>query len=294
MTLAQVILTPPESKKLIAMAVAEIASVKRATSHGMAVLNPSSSTYFIVEAITGAKPRPHAWVCGAIVPKGACVEAAELVEAIYSDKTKHNPATYRHSWVIRDGKLSVGIPLSELLEQMQPEDVYIKGVNAVDPEGEVGCFVGDPIGMGTIGVVLSAWRKKGFKLVFPVGLEKLIPSVRQAAEEAKKGMYSYGMGMASSLLHCPQGIVISEPKAIEILSGASAIPVAAGGIGGAEGAITLVIKGNDTQVTQAIKYVELSKGAHLPAVLTWSCDDCCERWPGLCPFPLVGKHWVTT
>lgn len=134
--------------------------------------------------------------------------------------------------------------------------------------------------------------KKNFNLIFPVGLEKLIPiPVREAAKEAKRASYAYGMGVATGLFPCPEGMVITEPKAIEILSGATATPIAAGGLGGAEGAITLVIKGNNDQVTEAIKYGELSKGAQLPQIRTWNCHDCS---PELCAFPLTGKHWVTT
>ena len=84
-------------------------------------------------------------------------------------------------------------------------------------------------------------------------------------------------------------MVIAEPKAIEIVSGATAIPIAAGGLGGAEGAVVLVIKGDKAQVTQAIRYVEMSKGAQLPPIRTWNCHDC-----KLCPFPLINKHWVIT
>ena len=292
MTLAQVVLTPTESKKLIAMALAEIDVVKRAVDYGMIVLNPSSSTYFIVEAITGQRLYTNAWVCGMIVPRGACVEVGELTGMLLGDSANRGPATFKNSWVIREGKLTVGTPLGTLLDEMGPDDVYIKGVNAIDPDGNVGCLVGDPIANGTIGLVTATLRKKNFNLIFPVGLEKLIPiPVRQAAKEAKRASYTYGMGVATSLFSCPEGMVITEPKAIEILSGATAIPMAAGGLGGAEGAVTLLIKGNDDQVNEAIKHVERSKGARLPQVRTWNCHDCS---PELCTFPLIGKHWVTT
>lgn len=55
--LAQVVLTPAESKKLIAKAVAKLDVVKQAAADGMIVLHPSSSTYFIFEELTGVKPR---------------------------------------------------------------------------------------------------------------------------------------------------------------------------------------------------------------------------------------------
>jgi hypothetical protein len=57
--LAQIVLTPAESKKLISKAIAKIDVVKQAATEGMVVLHPSSSTYFIVEEITGAKPKTN-------------------------------------------------------------------------------------------------------------------------------------------------------------------------------------------------------------------------------------------
>lgn len=38
---------------------------------------------------------------------------------------------------------------------MGPDDVYIKGVNALDPQGNVGIMVGNPTEGGTIGFFVS-------------------------------------------------------------------------------------------------------------------------------------------
>ena len=43
------------------------------------------------------------------------------------------------------------------------------------------------------------------------------------------------MGMPVGLYPCPAGVTVNEVRAIGILSGAEAIPIAAGGLGGAEG-----------------------------------------------------------
>ncbi|MGB2799538.1 MAG: hypothetical protein WBC82_06830, partial [Dehalococcoidia bacterium] len=201
-----------------------------------------------------------------------------------------NPAGFPLSGVVRGKELSMGTTLADLLEEMGPEDVYIKGVNALDAEGTVGVLVGNRVEGGTMGRVTSAQRRKGFSLIFPVGLEKLIPGrIREVAKEAKKTKYDYSMGMNCGLLPC-KGITVTEPRAIEILSGATAIPIAAGGLGGAEGAITMVIKGDIEQVSKAIQYVEQCKGAKLPPVRTPDCESC--TWD-ICDFPLTGKPWVS-
>jgi hypothetical protein len=296
--LAQVSLIPAESKKLIAKAVARMEVVQRALEEGMIVLHPSSSTYFIVEEITGRKPPTNVWVSGAIVPKGACGEVGMLIGQVVFDPGHRDPRTgkpipgnYPHSWVLRKGEWSPKEPIGSLLEEMGPKDIYVKGVNALDIEGNVGVLWGNEVKGGTAALAMAARRRRGFQVILPVGLEKLIPlSIRDASKEAKKFKYDYSMGVSCGLLPCT-GIVVTELKAIEILSGATAVPIAAGGLGGAEGAVTLVIKGNKQQVFKAVEYVESAKGAQLPPVRVPNCYDCPVH-SGVCTGRLGGKPWV--
>jgi len=298
--LAQVSLIPAESKKLIAKAIIKMEIFKKALREGLILLHPSSSTYFIFEEVTGRKPPTNVWVCGAIVPKGACVEMGTMmgghvgfanVEQRDQGAARPDPGTFPYSWVFRKGEFSRQEPLSVLLEAMGPNDLYVKGVNALDIEGKVGVLWGNLAEGGTAAVVMAAQRRKGFHLIFPTGLEKLIPfSIKEATKEAKRFEYDYSMGMPCGLLPC-EGIVVTELRAIEILSGATAIPISAGGLGGAEGAITLVIKGDKQQVNQAIQTIEDSKGARLPQVRICNCNDCPLSLSS-CGFPLKDKPWV--
>ena len=286
---AQVSLTPTESKKLIAKAVVNMEVVKQASAKGIVVMHPSSSTFFVVEELTGERPKTPLWVCGVIVPKGACVSLGSSKMVLEHPRVSTRPEDFPSSWVIQGGKLSTGISLHDLFERMGPKDVYIKGVNALDPEGTVGVLIGNRVEGGTLGSVEAASKRKGFSLIFPVGLEKLIPiRIEEAAKEAIKTQYNYSMGINCGLLPC-KGMVVTELTAIEILSGATAIPIAAGGLGGAEGAVTLVIKGGKEKVSKAIEYVEQSKGARLPQVNTPSCENC--GWD-FCDFPIKAKPWV--
>jgi len=288
--LAQVILTPTESKKLIGQAVANMPVVSRAAEEGMVVLHPSSSTWFVVEALTGSIPTTDVWVCGAVTPKGACgdmgVHAGER-----SLNRVSGPGGFPHSWVVRRGALSAGETLEELMANMQPSDVYIKGVNAVDPQGNVGILIGNPTEGGTIGFVVSSRKKRPFHLIFPVGLEKLIPlPVEQASKEARRAGCEYAMGAAVGLFSCADGESVTEIDAIRILTGAEAVPIGAGGLSGAEGAIYLVVKGEDRQVRRAIELIEQCKGAKIPQVRQFNCHDCPNK---MCSFPVTGKSWVT-
>jgi hypothetical protein len=287
---AQVILTPTESKKFIAKAVSGMDIVKHAAEEGTIVLHPSSSTYFIVEELTGKKPNTDMWVLGLILPQGLCRAAGQkgktpTLDHIEDMKTMMNNFPFK--WVIKQGKLHSGLLLGDILADIGPNDVYFKGCNAVDINGNAGVLYGHA-GGGTIAHVLSAQKKKGFHVIFPVGLEKLIPgSIKDAAKAARRKDYRYGMGMTCGLLPV-RGTVITEINAVTLLSGACATVIAAGGLGGAEGSVVLSISGSKSQIETIIEKIELSKGATLPKAGAVDCDEC--HSPD-CHFPAKHKHW---
>jgi hypothetical protein len=287
--LAQIVLTPAESKKLIAKAVAGLEAVQQAVKNGIVALHPSSSTYFIVEEITGSKPKTNYWVCGVVTPRGMCVEMAMVLGSGLTPRgDKADPGDLQGTWVIEKGQLGGEEKLSSLLYRMTASDIYVKGVNALDSEGNVGILFGLE---GSMGYIQAARKKRNFTIIYPAGLEKLIPiPVKQAAKEAKFTRYESGMGMPVGLFPCPSGVTVNEVRAIEILSGASAIPVASGGLGGAEGATTLVLKGKADEVKKALDFVEQSKGARLPDLRLCNCNDC--PVPN-CRFPMAGKRWAS-
>ena len=109
----------------------------------------------------------------------------------------------------------------------------------------------------------AAKKKKGFSILAPVGLEKLIPVSIMDACKAASRKASMVMGTPCDLFPV-SGERIDEIDAIRILSGAKATMIAAGGLGGAEGAIVLAIDGNDDQVAKAYEYARNAKGASLP------------------------------
>ena len=285
--LGQVVLTPAESKKLIAKAIAKLDAVKKAALNGLIVLHPSSSTYFIVEELTGKKPATNHWVCGVVAPRGMCVEMAMAMGGQTPQGPEYDPGELGGLWAIRQGKVISEDRTSALIGQLTAGDVYIKGVNALDCQGNVGILCGE---RGALGVIFSAWKKKKFNLVFPAGLEKLIPvPVLEAAKEAKQAKYDYGMGLPAGLYPCPKGITVTEVVAVSILSGAAAVPIASGGLGGAEGAATLIIKGTKEQVEKALDFIERCKGAKLPPLRLPNCGGCPVPH---CRFPVGDKHWV--
>ncbi len=291
--LAQISLTPAESKKFIAKAVANMESVRKAAREGIVVMHACSSTYFLVEELTGKKPNTNVWVCGLVAPRGACIEMGMSMQHRQvkdsNDPASHDPRNFKQLWILKRGEFFTGVRLGEILDQMGPGDVYVRGVNAIDTEGKVGILIANSwVEGGTAAIVIPAAKRQGFEVVIPVGLEKLIPvPIREVCKEARRKDYDYAMGVPCGLLPC-DGTTVTEVDAVKILTGATAFVISAGGLGGAEGAVTFVVKGEEAQVRKAIEYAEQSKGARLPPVRLINCHEC----PTPSCFRLEGKHWV--
>jgi hypothetical protein len=275
---ALITLTPAESKKLIAQAILTLPEFRKARESGIIALHPCSSTYFIYEALTGRKPE-GIWTRGVIIPRGLCISQAGPGYSAAQGPGPHDPRRIRHTWLFRNGDLQEAIPIGEILAQMTQNDIYIKGANAVDPAGNVAVLFGNPAGGGgTIGRVITARRRTGFHLLLPIGLEKLIPvPIATATKKAPFQKYDLAMGIPCGLIPVP-GRKIDEVDALAFLSGAEATPIAAGGLGGAEGSVVLAISGADEQVRKAFEITSAVKGTTLPPPHILDCDAC--RRPG--------------
>ncbi len=271
---AEVVLTPTESKKLIAQSILQLKEFQEALEKGIVAIHPSSSTIFLYEKIMGHRPK-GVWVCGVLVQKGFCgsKEAQEMISA--RGPGIHDPAKSRQTWLFRKGILQEQTTLGDILEQMTAQDVYVKGSNAVDPQGHVGVLYANPAGGGgTIGKVIAAYRKKNFHLLLPIGLEKLIPvPIEVAAKKAAFKKVDKAMGMPCGLIPVP-GRKIDEVDALKALSGAQATPIAAGGLGGAEGSVVLALEGSDQEVGNALNVIGGIKGAQLPVLNLPDCATC--------------------
>ena len=175
---AQVVLTPAEAKCFISKAIARMDVVKKAASEGKIVIHPSSTTYFLVKELTGDIPRTNHFVLGGVFAQGLCTEANSTAKHAAAAANEPPPKwmadRFPYKWIIQDGKLTSMVPLGKILEEIGPQDVYVKGCNAVDTKGRAGVLFGHD-GGGTIARVMSVQKEKGFSVILAVGLEKLIP-----------------------------------------------------------------------------------------------------------------------
>src|SRR5690606_4565282 len=101
---------------------------------------------------------------------------------------------------------------------------------------------------------------RGIPLIMPVGLEKLIGSVMEAASGWGQLTLAYAMGMNCWLTPVTTGLVITEIEALALLAGVRSRLVAAGGVGGSEGAVVLLLEGYKEHLDKAVEVVQAVKG----------------------------------
>jgi len=276
---AEVVLIPDESKKFIIKGLLALDSVQAALKMGLIVVHPSTTTLFLYEALMGRFPDAgEQWVSGLILPRGLCASRHTIERMATHDQSMQDPLDNKNAWVFKKGRLQEKMRLGDILDQMSADDIYIKGPNAIDPKGNIGVLYANPAGGGgTIGRVIGQARKRKFHLLFPAGIEKLIPvPVKQAAKKAGFKRVDRAMGMPCGMIPIPAtiGKKIDEIDAVRILSDAEATPIAAGGLGGAGGAIVLAINGTKAEVNRALDAVESVKGTRLPPLDLLQCDSC--------------------
>ena len=243
---ALVTLTPSESKRLLAKAVAALPEVQRAMRSGTVVVGKGSTNAFIVEELQGVTIDKGEYTAG-VITQGA---------------PRVNVATLPRPSVLRQGK-AVDISLSEAVKDFGPEDVFIKGANAVDVQGNAGILVTSNVA-GTIGAALPKVATRGSHLVVPVGLEKLIPSVAEAARNCGIFRFKYALGSAPGMVALMTAKVVTEVQALAVLAQVRATHVASGGVGGSEGSVVLAFTGAEASVKKAFDLVSALKGE--PAV----------------------------
>jgi hypothetical protein len=246
---ALVVLDPSESRRLIAKATAAIPEVKRALATGTIIIARGVTNAFVTEELLGVRVEPKSGLSVGTVCSGIT--------------TGHSGPPASTSHVIRHGKVVDGADASKEILSFGPDDVFIKGGNAIDAEGRAGILASGPTG-GTIGMAWPVITARGSHLVMPIGLEKLIPSVVAAAERSGIYRFKWSMGLPARLIPIELGRVITEIQALAILAGVEVTPVAAGGIGGSEGAVVLSIEGEESRVERAFELVKSIKGE--PAV----------------------------
>jgi len=243
-----VVLNPSESRRLLAKATVVLPEVQKAYKDGMIIIARGITNAFVTEELFGISVEP---------------KAGQTVGMVCNGITNANSGPPPCTWhVIRQGKVVEGADSNVEILDFGGDDVFIKGANAIDSEGNVGVFSSSVKG-GTIGMAWPIVMPRGCHLIMPVSLEKLIPSVFEAAKHSSIYRFKYSTGLPAKLIPVPTGKVVTEIQALAILAGVRSYHLASGGVGGSEGAVVLAIEGDDDRVEKAFELIKSIKGEPL-------------------------------
>jgi hypothetical protein len=263
------VFTPSESKRLIGRAVASMEEVRRAREVGDILIGHGSTNVYVAEEILGKERVSE------LFHRNCYLSGVTIRGTLCSTVGREKPQIL----LLRRGEVATPpATMSEMLRDFGRNSIVIKGANAVDPEGNAAVMMAHPEG-GTIGWSIGTIRARGIQLIVPVGLEKLIPSVKKAITLCGQELLDYSQGLKVGLLPLSGARVITEIEALKILAGVESFHVASGGNNGSEGAVTLVAEGGSAEVEKAIAVAESVKGE--PPLLPQKgvCESCVPSSP---------------
>ena len=238
-----VVLTPAESRRLLAKAVVGLPEVRWAYANGKLAVPSGGTAAFVVEELSGEKIPPHTFCVG--------MSADGML-------TESHPDDRIYGRFYEGGEQS-GLSYQDFIKSMAKGDVLIKGVNAVDSEGNAGVLLSSDMG-GLIGVMYGVTTARGIKVICPVGLEKQVPSVLEAAAGWGQLDLDYSMGLRVGMCALPGVLVLTEIQALAVMAGVRVRCLGCGGIGGNEGAVVLLIEGPADKFAEALEIVGSVKG----------------------------------
>ncbi|MBW2310668.1 MAG: hypothetical protein JRF35_06280 [Deltaproteobacteria bacterium] len=242
---AMVVLNSSESRRLLSKATAALPEVQNALKNGTIIIARGITTAYVTEELLQIS----------VEPKGG-----QTVGLICHGITNANSGPPPSTWhVIRKGRPVEDADSNVEILSFGPDDVFIKGANAVDREGIVGVYSSSVKG-GTIGMAWPIVTPRGSHLIMPVGLEKMVASVMEAAQHTGIYRFTYSTGLPAKLVPVPLAKVVTEIQAFAILTGVKAYHIGSGGVGGSEGSVHLSLEGDEENVKKAFELVTSIKG----------------------------------
>jgi hypothetical protein len=250
-------LTPAESKRLLGKAVVAMPEVQHAKNNGYLLVGRGSTNAFVLEELLEKKVEKERYLAGQVIKGVLCGLDPDL---------RIKPITFHKGQVLEVEPASV-------IDKLGPGDVLLKGANAFDIGGKVGVLMASPVG-GTMGQFYMALKAQGITIIYPVGLEKLIASVEEASKYGGRLTLGRTIGVRVGLACVANGKVVTEREAIDTLFGLKAVHFASGGYGGSEGAVTLIVEGEDDNVNRCLDFIEKIKGEPPLQAVKGPCKTC--------------------
>ena len=240
---AQVVLTVSEGKRLIAKAVTQLPVVKEALAKGTVIVCKGTTNTYVAEELLGATIEHGAFVLGRTFParRDQGFGPVEPIKEV----------------VFMDGK-RVDMDWVEALKELEPGDVVIKGGNALNYDEKVVGVIATGMDGGTSGKVIPYVTARKAHLVIPIGLEKQVSGdVIHVADTLRQPVAS---SQRIPSMFPLRGHIVTEIEALEILTDVTVIQIGAGGIGGAEGAVRLLLRGTKVAVEKALEVIHAVHG----------------------------------
>jgi hypothetical protein len=233
-----------ESKRLIAKGVVQDNNIHNALQSGLIIIAGGTTNAYIYEELTGETLDDKGRYPAGVIHGGrACVTAS---------------GTRIPYKVLAEGN-EIDEDWKNVMKDFDKDDVFIKGGNALDYEGNVGILLADNKA-GTIGKALPVLNARGSKLIIPVGLEKLIYSVPKAANLMGIDALDRGMGKKVGMMNINYGSVYTEIEALKNLAAIEVVHASSGGVSGSEGSQSFLIKGAEIEVDKVIEILKDIKG----------------------------------
>ncbi|OQB12660.1 MAG: hypothetical protein BWY15_02119 [Firmicutes bacterium ADurb.Bin193] len=234
----QFIITVPAGKRLIAKAVVSLKSVNMALENGIVAVIAGTTNAYIAEELLLLTGEANSFPIYKFF-RGITTAPGKKV-------SPDSGGFHSGDVIFEKGKWVREKTIFDAAAHMGKGDVVIKGANAVDAlRKTAGIHIGNP-SLGTSGEALKAAVGKKAELIIPVGLEKRVFGDITEIAKRLNSSSCFGPGMLPIT-----GTIITELEAIEILTGAKAELVSAGGILGGEGCCRIAVTGSEDRLKVA-------------------------------------------
>ncbi len=226
--------TVSEGKRLIAKGLAQNSNVKARLENGMVIITRGTTNTYIAQELAGLDTPAGSFVTGRIFPTGA---AGFTTDVRVMDI------------VLINGEVA-DMSYDDALAQMQAEDIVFKGANLLNyAKGQASVNIGAANG-GTVGKLRKYTDNGQGRWIVPVGLEKdcstdleIFAKILNENNESREG---------TVLQNVTSEGIYTEIEAIKEFADVDVYQVAMGGIGGAEGGVSLMVCGSKSEVDKAI------------------------------------------
>jgi hypothetical protein len=136
--------------------------------------------------------------------------------------------------------------------EIDKNSILLKGANALSFENrkfKAAVLAADENG-GTYGNFYIKAISRGAKVIIPVGLEKMVPTI----ENVSQGDYEKSMGYKCALLEFSKGDIFTEIDALKASFNLNAKVIASGGIYKNQGSVVIEIEGTEKDIDLAFSF----------------------------------------